>query len=437
MLETIKMNIQKKFDELVAIPQNLFAEYPLLETTFWLSSIVFSAIFVNIFVKLVLVRLVNRFISNLKFVDGKEIAEARIVDRITNVVPSALVAGSIGLVPHLPLAAMVLIRNVANAISILVVGVALLHALNLFERIWNRRHQDEQKSLKIYLQVLRLVIYLITAILTISAVIDRSPMILLSGIGAVAAVFVIVFQDTLLSITASLQISSSKMVKVGDWIEMPQHNANGEVTDITMQNIRVKNWDNTETTISTRKLVSEPFTNHQPMRDSGGRQLARSVFIDQNTIRFLTPSEIKELSNIDVMKGFLKDKSFEMQDIMRDIGADENESERFGRITNLSAFRHYMQAYLEAHPRVRNDMQMMIRQMQATADGIPIEIYCFVDTVEWGPYEDTVSSIFEHLFGILNRFGLGVFQNPSGTLLDANGELRRPVAELKDDGLNA
>lgn len=428
------MNIQKKFDELVAIPQNLFAEYPLLETSFWLASIVVSAIFVNVFVKVVLVRLLNRFISNLKFVDGKEIADARIVNRIANIVPSALVAGSIGLVPHLPLAFMVLIRNIANSITILVVGVAILHALSLFEKIWSRKHQDDGKSVKLYLQVLRLVVYLVTAILTISAVIDRSPMILLSGIGAVAAVFVIVFQDTLLSITASLQISSSKMVKVGDWIEMPQHNANGEITDITLQNIRVRNWDNTVSTISTRKLVSEPFTNHQPMRESGGRRLTRSVFIDQNTVRFLTKKEIKELSEISSMKIYLDQKTAEMAAIMSGIGADA-ETDTFGRVTNLSAFRHYMKAYLQAHPRVRTDMHMMIRQLQPTADGIPVEIYCFVDSVEWGPYEDTVSSIFEHLFGILSRFGLGVFQNPSGTIVDVNGNLIRPITELKDDSL--
>jgi miniconductance mechanosensitive channel len=429
------MNIQKKFDELVAIPQNLFAEYPLLETSFWLTSIVVSAIIVNVFVKVVLVRLLNRFISNLKFVDGKEIADARIVNRIAIIVPSALVAGSIGLVPHLPLAFMVLIRNVSNAITILVVGVAILHALSLFEKIWHRKHQDDGKSVKLYLQVLRLVVYLVTAILTISAVIDRSPMILLSGIGAVAAVFVIVFQDTLLSITASLQISSSKMVKVGDWIEMPQHNANGEITDITLQNIRVRNWDNTVSTISTRKLVSEPFTNHQPMRESGGRRLTRSVFIDQNTIRFMREKEIIELYAITSMKGFLDAKSDEMKEIMKSIGADDKESDLFGRITNLSAFRHYMKAYLQSHPRVRNDMHMMIRQLQPTAEGIPVEIYCFVDSVEWSPYEEIVSSIFEHLFGILTKFGLGVFQNPSGTILDSNGQIKRPIAELKDDSL--
>jgi miniconductance mechanosensitive channel len=145
--------------------------------------------------------------------------------------------------------------------------------------------------------------------------------------------------------------------------------------------------------------------------------------------------EIIELYAITSMKGFLDAKSDEMKEIMKSIGADDKESDLFGRITNLSAFRHYMKAYLQSHPRVRNDMHMMIRQLQPTAEGIPVEIYCFVDSVEWSPYEEIVSSIFEHLFGILTKFGLGVFQNPSGTILDSNGQIKRPIAELKDDSL--
>ena len=270
------------------------------------------------------------------------------------------------------------------------------------------------------MQLVKLAVFAVATILVIATLMDRSPLILLSGVGALAAVLMLVFQDTLLSLVASVQISSGDMLRVGDWIEMPQMNADGEVIDIALHTVKIQNWDKTITTLPTRKLISDPFKNWRGMQESGGRRIKRSLFLDQNSARFLTAPEEARLRRFRLLHGYLEEKDRELRDWNARQGVDDPFNAR--RLTNLGTFRAYVERYLRSHPGIRPDMTLLVRHMAPTPKGLPLEIYCFTTTTAWNAYEAIQADIVDHLLAILPEFGLRVFQNPSGADLSRLGD---------------
>ncbi len=397
-------------DELKA----LIAQYPLIETGFWLSVLVIAALLVNFVLKVALVRGLNRLIKGFSFVNGAEMVEAGIIARLANAAPAMVVSSWITAVPGLPNAMALVIRNVANAFIILVIAMAISAILTYGERLWQRRNGATGRSIKGYVQIVTIAVYGFAAMLMIAAVIDRSPLILLSGLGALTAVLMLVFQDTLLSLVASVQISSTDLVRVGDWIEMPSMNADGALVELSLYSATVRNWDNTFSTFPVRKLVSDPFKNWRGMTESGGRRIKRALHIDQNTVHFLSPDEVARLSGLRRLKSHITEKTQEIDSWNALLGdAAVNPGNR-RRLTNLGLFRAYVQNYLTDHPRIRSDMTLLVRQMPPGPEGLPIEIYCFTATVAWAEYEGIQSDIFDHLIAILPEFGLSVFQSPAG-----------------------
>ena len=285
--------------------------------------------------------------------------------------------------------------------------------------MWQRRPDAAQRPIKGYVQVVKIVIYALAVILMIATLIDRSPLILLSGLGAMAAVLMLIFQDTLLSLVASVQLSSNDMVRVGDWIQMPQIGVDGGVVDIALHTVKVQNWDKTITNIPTKRLISDSFRNWRGMTESGGRRIKRSVYLDQQSIRFLTDAEAQALSRFDVLKDYLAAKEAELAEWnARAPGTDRDVVNR-RRVTNVGIFRMYVERYLRRQPGIHQGMTLMVRQLDPTSDGLPMEIYCFTNTTEWVAYEGIQSDIFDHLLAILPEFGLRVFQHPSGADLRA------------------
>lgn len=386
--------------------------YPWLETVFWLSVLLIGAAFVNFVLKVALVRLLNKLVSGLRLLKGPDVVEAGIIARLAHAAPALVISTGIMAVPGLPMAVAVVLRNVANAVIILAVAMALAAALGLFEKIWRRSAGPTGRSVKGYVQVGQIVVYGLGAILMIAAIIDRSPLILLSGLGALTAVLILVFQDTLLSLVASVQISSTDMLKVGDWIEMPAQNADGDVIEIALHTVKVQNWDKTITTVPIRKLVTDPFKNWRGMQESGGRRIKRSILIDQSTIRYLTEEELTRLRQLKPLRAYIERKTAELTDWNALLGSEEGANRR--RLTNVGTFRAYVDAYLKAHPMLRQDMTMIVRQMPPQPEGLPIEIYTFTNTIAWVAYEGIQSDIFDHLYGVLPEFGLAVFQAPTG-----------------------
>jgi miniconductance mechanosensitive channel len=329
-------------------------------------------------------------------------------------VPALVISAGIVLIPDLPAAAVTVVKNVANAFIILTLAMTLAAALNVAETIYNRRPQAKLKPIKSFIQIVKIAVYSIAAILIIATLIDRSPIILLSGLGAMAAVLILVFQDTLLSLVAGIQISSTDMVRVGDWIEMPALDADGEVVDIALHTVRVQNWDKTVSAIPIRKLVTESFKNWRGMQESGGRRIKRAISLDQTSIRFLMPEEIERLSRLRHLEGYLKGKLVELKAWNSRLGDRSRIDANTRRMTNVGTFRAYVEAYLRDHPQVHQGMTLMVRQLRPGPEGLPLEIYCFTNTTAWGEYEAIQADIFDHLFALLPEFGLSIFQNPSG-----------------------
>ncbi|PRD33571.1 UNVERIFIED_CONTAM: ybdG [Trichonephila clavipes] len=280
--------------------------------------------------------------------------------------------------------------------------------------LYERRPDAKSKPIKGYIQVVKILIYALALILIIAALFDRSPLILLSGLGAMAAVLMLIFQDTILSLVASVQISSNDVIRVGDWVEMPQLNADGDVIDIALHTVKVQNWDRTITTIPTRRFMTDPFKNWRGMQESGGRRIKRSLMLDQQSVSFLDTEQTQRLSRFRLLQAYLTEKQHEIDEWNKSLAEQGKEPVNTRRITNLGTFRAYVLHYLKNHAGIHQNMTCMVRQLAPGADGLPLEIYCFTNTTAWVNYENIQSDIFDHLLAILPEFGLRVYQHPSG-----------------------
>jgi miniconductance mechanosensitive channel len=412
------------------------AAYPWIYTLIALSVLVLAALFANFVLKKILLRVVNRFLGRTAYGRDEELRRYGVIERLANIMPAFVIASGIALVPHLPAAAVTVVRNVSNAFIILTLAMALAAALNVVDTIYHRRPEAKLKPIRSYIQIVKIAIYAIAAILMIATLIDRSPLILLSGLGAMAAVLILVFQDTLLSLVAGIQISSTDMVRVGDWIEMPALNADGDVIEIALHTVRVQNWDKTITTIPIRKLVTESFKNWRGMQEAGGRRIKRSIYLDQTSIRFLTPEEIEKLGRFRLLENYLQRKQEELKEWNGKLGDKGSITANTRRITNMGTFRAYVEAYVRAHSQIHQNMTILVRQLQPGPEGLPLEIYCFTKTIAWSDYEAIQSDIFDHLFALLPEFGLSVFQNPSGADFKA-WQVKRPALPAPSQGIEA
>jgi miniconductance mechanosensitive channel len=249
----------------------------------------------------------------------------------------------------------------------------------------------------------------------VAAVLDRSPLLLLSGFGAMTAILLLVFKDTILSLVASVQLTAQDMVRVGDWIEMPQFGADGDVVDVQLHTIKVQNWDKTITTIPTHRLISDSFKNWRGMSQSGGRRIKRPIFIDVSTIRKQTEEEVERFTRFALLKDYIKTKEQELADYNAALEVEVDAEVNQRRLTNIGTFRAYAFNYLKNHPRIRKDMTLLVRQLAPGPEGLPLEIYCFTTTTAWAEYEDIQSDIFDHLLAIVPEFGLRLFQKPAGS----------------------
>ncbi|MGC8117681.1 mechanosensitive ion channel family protein [Metapseudomonas otitidis] len=354
---------------------------------------------------------------------GGQIQDQGLIKRLANVVPALVLTAGVKVVPGLPTALVTVVTNVCAAFIILTLALAISALLDIVNSLYNRRPDAHLRPIKGYLQVLKIAVFAIAAILMVASLIDRSPLILLSGLGAMAAVLMLIFQDTLLSLVASVQITSNDIIRVGDWVEMPQLNADGDVIDIALHTVKVQNWDKTITTIPTKRFITDSFKNWRGMQESGGRRIKRSLYLDQNSVHFLSADEQAGLRRFRLLDSYLKAKESELLSWNAQLDESARLPVNSRQLTNIGTFRAYVEQYLRHHPEIRQDMTLLVRQMAPTADGLPLELYCFTSTTAWARYEAIQSDIFDHLLAILPEFGLRVFQHPSGADLR---ELQRP-----------
>jgi len=413
-------------DELV-LADAWLERYPFAHTLVAIATLIAVAWLANWITRHILLRALRRLLAATALRDDPILSRLQVVSRLAGLVPALILFAGVAAVPDLPEAAVTVVRNVCAAFIILTIALAVGEALELLNALYMRRPNAYRRPIKGYLEVLKIAIYVVAVILMVAALVDRSPLILLSGLGAMAAVLMLIFQDTLLSLVASVQISSNDMLRVGDWIEMPQFNADGDVIDIALHTVKVQNWDKTITTIPTKRLISESFRNWRGMRESGGRRIKRSLFLDQQSVRFLTDDERLRFDRFALLDGYLPAKEAELEAWNRTIEGAARDIVNRRRVTNIGTFRAYVERYLRRHPGVHPGMMLMVRQLAPTSDGLPLELYCFANTIAWVEYEAIQSDIFDHLFAILPEFGLRVFQHPSGADMRALGAVS-PVA---------
>ena len=270
------------------------------------------------------------------------------------------------------------------------------------------------KPLKGLLQTLQVLLWFIGGIVVVSILIGKSPLALLAGLGASAAILMLVFKDSIMGVVSGVQLSANDMLRVGDWITMPKYGANGYVIEVTLNTVKVRNFDNTITTIPPYLLVSDSFQNWRGMRESGGRRVKRSINIDMTSVRFCTPELLEKFRKLSLLKDYI-DRTEEVVRVYNEENHIDNEVLVNGRRqTNLGVFRAYLTAYLKSLPVVNTELNCMVRHLQPTDHGLPVELYFFSNVKDWIPYEAVQADVFDHVLAIIPEFGLRVFQSPSG-----------------------
>lgn len=378
------------------------------------------AVLANVLVKRVILRLIDRAMVRLGLETGTAYLDP-VARRLANVVPAIVVARGIAWVPRLPADVISFGRNVAHAAIVVAVVLALNAALDVVNVLYQRRPHAASRPIKGYLQVAKILLFGAATILVAALIMDQSPLLLLSGLGAMAAVLMLVFKDTILSLVASVQLTSNDMLRVGDWIAAPQFDADGDVVDIALHTVKVQNFDRTITTIPTHRLIAEPFRNWRGMKETGARRIMRALLLDQTSVAFLSQDREADLAQFQALGPYLKDKRAQIARWNADL--DERGEAEINRraLTNIGTFRAYVDQYLASHPRLRSDMTRIVRQLAPSPDGLPLEIYCFADTCEWGDYEAIQADIFDHLLAILPQFGLRLYQRPGSSDLWQRG----------------
>ncbi len=389
--------------------------HPLLPPGVGLLALLAGAVIIDLIVKQVVVRAVRAFAKRSSVTWDDALVRHNVFGRLVQVVPALIVFVGVPFVPGLPEGGAQLFRNVAMGYVVLMLTLALTAMLSAANTIYAASPAAKQRPLKGFVQLVQIVVWILGGVLIVATVLDRSPLLLLSGFGAMTAILLLVFKDTILSLVASVQLTAQDMVRVGDWIEVPKFGADGDVIDVQLHTVKIQNWDKTITTIPTHRLITDSFKNWRGMSQTGARRIKRAIFIDVSSIRFQTQDEVNHFTRFALLQDYVENKEQELADYNAGLAIEVEAEVNKRRLTNVGTFRAYAYNYLKNHPKIHKGMTLMVRQLGPGPEGLPLEIYCFTNTTEWAVYEDIQSDIFDHLLAIVPEFGLRLFQKPAGS----------------------
>jgi miniconductance mechanosensitive channel len=385
----------------------------ILENITVLLLIVILALLADRITKFVLIHVVGNFIKSSKNEYDDILLKKRLFARLAHIAPALVINATVIYLIDAP--GLVNVIKILTQLYIILISALVIDSLiSALHEIYLQLPVSKGRNIKGYVQLVTILIYIIALLIVIATLTDNSVTGLLTGLGAFAAVLMLVFKDTILGLVASIQLSGNKMVSVGDWISMPKYNADGDVIDIGLNVVKVQNWDKTIATIPTYALVSESFSNWRGMEASGGRRIKRSINIDMNSVCFLDKEMIEKFKKIRILRETLEQKEQEIEEFNKKVGADTSNRINGRRLTNIGTFRKYLELYLRNHPQIHQDMTFLVRHLQPTEKGIPIEIYVFSRDQAWANYEAIQADIFDHIMAVIPEFGLRVFQNPTG-----------------------
>jgi len=392
---------------------------PLVETAVWVTGILLLAWLADNLTRRYILKVISRVVSQTKFTWDDVILERKVFRRLAHVAPAIVFYFGAPLVPGVPPVLTQLVQRVALGFMILMVVLSIDGLLTALNDIYSTRPDAKSRPIKGYLQIVKIVLYIAAGILVISTLLGEPPTLILGGFGAMTAILLLVFKDTILSLVASVQITQYDMIAVGDWIEMPKYGTDGDVIDIALHTITIQNFDKTITTIPTHKFIEDSFKNWRGMSESGGRRIKRALHLDVNTVRFLTEEDIVRLSRFELLKDYFQEKLEEIEAYNTEkAGGGPDVIPNSRRLTNVGTLRAYIVTYLRTHPKIHQDMTLIVRQLEPGPDGLPMQIYAFSNDTNWSNYEDLQADIFDHILAFVPELGLRVFQKPSGADLE-------------------
>lgn len=407
---------------------DVFANNLVRGTLFFLI-VVFAAMAYGI-IRLTLVRAIRKIARETKAQWDDKLTQSGILERFSHVVP-LLIIQWLGA----PVVSAAWLDPVLQAYFLVIMISSVTALLDAIKGILSDT-RFRAMPINGFIQATKLTLYFIGAIFVLSILLGRSPVFFFSGLTALSAVLMLIFKDSILGFVAGIQIAVNRMVQIGDWIEMPSQGADGDVIDVSLTTVKVQNWDKTISTIPTYALISESFKNWRGMSESGGRRIKRAIHIDIQTVQFADEAMLAHWQKLRLLRPYLATRLQEIREDNSQLGEDGGILGNGRHLTNLGTFRAYCAAYLRASPKINQNMTFLVRQLQPTQNGLPLEIYVFTNDVRWTRYEDIQSDIFDHFLAILPQFGLRVFQVPSGndlqhaadTLVSGLKEIRQPPA---------
>ena len=426
MFEKYIILLEKTFEK-IGLSENLsgvISEIISLITLFLIAIIIY---FITI---LIIKKTVFVFLQKTETKRDDIIIENKFFNRICLLIPAYIIRGLIPIsIPSFPLlsSAIIMMTKIYEVFVYSRVIDAILSTLN---DIYNTYEVSKSKPIKGFIQVLKIIVYVICFLLIIAILTQKELSNILIGLGTLSAVLMLVFKDPILGFVGGLQLTINDMLRIGDWIVMEKSKADGEVLEIGLTSVKVQNWDKTITTIPTYSLISDSFTNWRGMESSGGRRIARSFVIDADTIKFCTPEMLEKFKKFQLITQYITDKENEIEEYNKRNNIDDSNPVNGRRQTNIGIFRAYLTEYLSHNPYINKDMTFMVRQLAPTEYGIPIQVYAFSSNKIWVNYENIQSDIFDHIFAVVTMFDLKIYQKPSSNTLEKiNGNVNMEVME--------
>lgn len=402
------------------IPENWVKYFNLL---LLLSVLVLLVFMVQYLTRRILNAVLNRVsrLTGIEFL--RHLSERRFPHYLAMIIPFSLVKGSIPIIfDHFP-RTMVMVDKLVDIFLIFYVIWLISSIVNAFSDTLRSRPSLADKPLDSYVQVVKIILYAIGFIVLFSILTGQKPGVILGGLGAASAILMLIFKDTILGFVASMQVSTNDMVRIGDWITMPKYGADGDVIQITLTTVKIRNFDKTITTIPPYSLVSDSFQNWRGMVETGGRRVKRSIYVKQSSIRFLSDEEVKELLKVQAISQYIIARSQEIEAYNQSVGADKSLALNGRNLTNMGLFREYIKNWLSLHPDVHKEMLLLVRQLQPTSKGLPLELYFFTATTMWERYEDITSDVFDHVTAAAKFFSLELFEDISNPVVSGGIKL--------------
>lgn len=367
-------------------------------------------IVLNLIMKKIILRFLTKYIVSTKYKWVNIMLRRQVFHRLARIAPAILVYNFAPAFQYLE----IIIKRITLTYMIVIAILALNAVLDTVNEIYRSYPISKVRPMKGLIQVVKIGIYIVTGIIIVANLMGQSPLALLSGIGALTAIFSLVFKDSILGFVAGIQLTSNNMLQIGDWIEMERYGADGDVVEMTLNTVKVQNFDKTIVTIPAYALVSDSFKNWRGMMESGGRRIKRAVYIDTTSVGFCTQEMIEKFKQIKFLRDYILEKEEELKDYNERITTADDLPINGMHLTNIGTFRIYILNYLNNNPGIHKEMTLLVRQLPSGESGLPLEIYAFTKYIDWADYENFQSDIFDHILSVAQEFGLRIFQNPTG-----------------------